>query len=433
MTEFTPTVAFSKRKVAPAANELPAERRAPREHFIPIRKADLVQLLLADPSLELHRRDLFAQFCRLLEATIHHQYHARLEALKNLYAPFDPDADPKPRGELTLDQRETQCTQLFDGVGELLAKANFRRLSAEELERALHSENEWGVEVQADLALFDRLEIYVRGDVVGSRHKRDWRRLGAVQEIPVPTFQRLALVFRLKKDAGLHTGYSPSSVVLKLFKNIPKSDVEMLLPGATVQMTMLDQGKIWLPTVSGLGLTVYKLMQGAAVAAFASLASSLAFLSLVGGAIGYGVKSFYNYLNTRDQYHLSLTRSLYFQNLDGNAGVLHRILDEAEEQEFREALLAWRLLSERGLLAATPRQLDEAVEQWLAARLGVQVDFEIEDALHKLEQWGLCRLLPGGRYHAVSLETALENLNRQWDDSFSPPSQTPPLRLYRAA
>ena len=42
------------------------------------------------------------------------------------------------------------------------------------------------------------------------------------------------------------------------------------------------------------------------------------------------------YPYTRDKYRLCLTRNLYYQNLDNNAGVLFRILEEAEEQELRQ-------------------------------------------------------------------------------------------------
>src|SRR5437868_3174186 len=50
------------------------------------------------------------------------------------------------------------------------------------------------------------------------------------------------------------------------------------------------------------------------------------------------------------------TRSLYFQTLDSNAGVLMRLLDEAEEQECRETLLAyfclWKYAPAQGWTAA---------------------------------------------------------------------------------
>ncbi len=62
---------------------------------------------------------------------------------------------------------------------------------------------------------------------------------------------------------------------------------------------------------------------------------------MLGVTCGYGVRSFYGYLQTKQKYQLNLTESLYYQNLDNNAGVISRLLDEAEEQENREAVLAY--------------------------------------------------------------------------------------------
>ena len=121
-------------------------------------------------------------------------------------------------------------------------------------------------------------------------------------------------------------------------------DLEMLLPGTRVQMSLVDRTKIVLPTLSGLSLTIWKLLTGAVAVAAGGMYDGLALCGLVGGSIGYGLRSFHGYLQTKQRYQLSLTESLYYQNLDNNAGVLMRLVDEAEEQENRETLLAWFFL-----------------------------------------------------------------------------------------
>lgn len=425
-----------KKTLAPSsvAREFPRdEAHRPLEHFIPIRKSDLVRILRNDPTLELHEREPFAHFCKLLEATLHHDFHSHLDELKDAYAPFDPDAEPKPREVLTLDQRETHAQKLFERFNELMTKANFRKLSAEELQYSLNTNNESGVQITANLEIFNRLDIYVRGDVIGKKANRSWLRFGKPKEVEICTYQRLAVMFRLKPGSDSKQPIDPSAVVLKLFKNIPKSDIEMLLPGTTVRMTLFDQGKIILPTVSGVIITLVKILQGAVALAFASLQGAIAFLALISGVFGYGLRSFFGYLNTRDKYHLNLTRSLYFQNLDSNAGVIHRLLDEAEEQEFREVVLAWWLLRQSGFAALTSEQLDRAAEAWLEQQLGLKVDFEVSDALAKLQRMGLCREMPGGKYRAVDLEAALVSLDRAWDSQFEFNQRTPTVPLRRAA
>ena len=50
------------------------------------------------------------------------------------------------------------------------------------------------------------------------------------------------------------------------------------------------------------------------------------------GGVGYSYKSWATYKSTKEKYSLNLTQSLYYQNLDNNAGVLTHLMDEAEEQ-----------------------------------------------------------------------------------------------------
>jgi hypothetical protein len=61
----------------------------------------------------------------------------------------------------------------------------------------------------------------------------------------------------------------------------------------------------------------------------------------------------------------TLADNLYFKNLDNNAGVLFHLINEAEEEDFKEAMLAYYfLLTDRHRLSQP--ELDDKVEQWLA-------------------------------------------------------------------
>ncbi len=85
-----------------------------REHFIPLRKNDLMDLLLRDKQLPAQEREPFRQFCRLVSATFHFEYLTKLEELKDAYAPFDPDADTKPCKPLHAEEPQggarTRCS-----------------------------------------------------------------------------------------------------------------------------------------------------------------------------------------------------------------------------------------------------------------------------------------------------------------------------------
>jgi hypothetical protein len=391
---------------------------AMQDHFIPLRPEELVRQLGDEPSVTIFEREQFRALCELVEATIHNDYRSRLTRLKADYSPFDPDDDSAGREQLADTERKNRCSQLFDDFGSLLTRANYRRLSREQIEQAIQSPSQTGVRLQLNLALFDRLEVYVRGNCELPQHSRSWRRLWKDEAATVPSYRRLAIIFRLRERSPFTDPLDTRWVVLKLFKDIPQEDIETLLPGANVCMGLFEQAKIVVPTISGVGLTVLKLLQGAAAVAFASVYGLIAFLGLVSGAIGYAVRSFFSYLRTREKHQLYLTRNLYYRNLDNNAGVIYHLLAEAEEQEFREIVLAWWLLWRGGLSGASAEQIDAAAEEWLKRRCDIQADFEIGDALEKLERLGLARR-NSDHWRAVSMEEALQTLDRAWDEQFA--------------
>ncbi len=384
------------------------------EHFIPLRRADLIDRIAKCLS-QIEHRQQFKQLSRMLEARFHFDYHSHLETLKQHYAPFDPDADTL-LGD-SSDETAKDESGFFENVISLLDRANYRRLSQEALEDALNAASDWGVKIAVDFDAFERLEVYVRGDSQMTRTRRSWKTRFRNRSYVVPVYKRLVIAFRLKQSDG--QAGDASRVYLKMFKDIPKVDVEMLLPATRVQMSLLDRGRIFLPTISGVVVTIYKVVKGAFALAFAGVYGILAFLGLVGGAIGYGVKSFMSYVRARDKYRLNLTTNLYYQNLDNNAGVLFRLIDEAEEQECREALLAyyllWQFADEAGW---TADKIDREAEFFLQEQTGLAIDFEVGDALAKLERLELVEKTPNETYRSVAIETALVRLDREWDNFF---------------
>jgi hypothetical protein len=397
-----------------ASRETGVAEYSDREQFIPVRKTDLVELLCRDWPLSAHERDHFRRFCRRLDATLHCEYHARLEHLKDAYAQFDPDSDTQPLLAPAAGKPEQEIEPLFTQFIALLERANFKRLSPSDMTAALERSSEWGINLEVDFDVFDRLEIFSRGDVIGQRSRRRWRKLMRVEQVDLPIYQRLVVILKLRERTGRSAHIDTDSVYIKIFKDIPKVDLEMLLPGTRIKLSLTDRGKIVLPTLSGVAITIWKIVQGAVTLALSS-AYSLTFLSLVGGTLGYGLKSFYGYLQTKQKYQLSLAESLYYQNLDNNAGALFRLLNEAEEQEFREAVLAYFfLLTKAGDAGWRREHLDDAIEEFLDESMHIKVDFEIGDAVDKLVRFQLLRESGDGLLHALPLREALMAIDRAW-------------------
>jgi Protein of unknown function (DUF3754) len=391
-----------------------------REHFIPIRKSDLVELLTRYPELPERDAELFYRLCQLLTATFHHEYHQQLERLKDAYAPFDPDADTRATQFPEPAQREEKLDHLFADFSSLMDRANFKHLTKEEYLRTSAGSTRWGLNMDVDFDVFDRLKVFVRGDSFISRSYRPWTRWFRTVTVELPAYRRLAVILKLRPHKRLGPNAPTNQVILKIFKDIPKLDMEMLLPGARLRMPGFQKGKLGASIASSIGLLGYKIGTDVGRVAWEGLAhhNPLALWGPLSIAASYGYRQYYGFAQTKQSYHLQLTRSLYYQSLDSNAGVFCRLLDEAEEQECREAFLGYFFLwREAGAEGWTAEHLDDRVEAYLEQETQLKIDFEIGDALAKLERLRLVERR-NDRITAVPIENALERLDDAWDNIF---------------
>jgi len=221
-----------------------------------------------------------------------------------------------------------------------------------------------------------------------------------------------------KNDRSLENRF----VYLKTFKNIPENDLEILLPGSKVRLTKLDRARILLPTLSGMAITIYKVARGVLVLSLAfTFNSLLGWIIVIGASGGYIFKSVLSYLRTKNKYQFGLTESLYLKNLDNNSSVIYRILNEAEEQELCEAILAYTFLWKHPSIAregVTQQELDQLVEKYLFQVTEVDVDFEVHDGLEKLARLGLARVDSKGRWTVSKIGNAMELLSQNWNELF---------------
>jgi hypothetical protein len=115
-------------------------------------------------------------------------------------------------------------------------------------------------------------------------------------------------------------------------------------------------------------------------------------------------------------YQKILTDNIYYRNVNNNAGIFDYIIGSAEDQECKEAFLAYYfLLVSHGSM--TESTLDQRIEDWLKRAFDVDIDFECDDALAKLDRIGLLRR-DGDQISVVPLDDALVRLDRQWDNFF---------------
>jgi len=408
------------------------------ERFIPFRKASIVTMCVDEvPAQE---RESFRAFVDLLASLLHHEFRTRLEVIKDTYHPFNPDSDTRSIVEPGPAERQAAQQRLVDELSALADDANFERISVDDLGRAFVEESLMKVRLEADFDDFEQIVFYRRGE--HTRREEVKQFLGLRRRTLEFTTYAKVLVYVKFQDAAHFEAkgkkiddlpFTPGSTIIKLFQNVPRADLEMLFPNAQVRMRPIDKLLIGVPAaVSGAIVIATKL-----IAAVIPVLLLLGFwvglrrepvelnqgqLVALGAALmafgGFVVRQFTKFKTRKIQFMKALSENLYFRNLDNDAGVFHHLLDAAEEEEVKEAVLAYHFLrTATGPLTAA--ELDGRIEEWFTRRWDASFDFEVDDGVAKLRRLRLVDDDGQGRLVAVRLDEAKCRLDEIWDDLFA--------------
>lgn len=401
--------------------------------FIPYRKHDIVEMCLEDNLLP-GQEENFRSLYHMLDSIFHFEFHRIIESLKDNYAPIDPDSDTRPY-ENASHPVDSNFVELLDG---LLEKANYERVTEDDLNQALNESSLFRIRLHVDFDDFSEVLLFCRGESVRQETVSSW--MGFFKKtVEFTNYERVVVYIRFREDYEKSKGQLPSckpgSTLLKLFQNVPKADLEMLFPNTRVRMRTIDKLLIGVPAVVSGGIVLTTKL-GASLVLLGSLlgfwlklstepvelnkTALIAILAGLGALGGYLWKQFNNFKNRKLRFMQALTQNLYFKNLDNNAGVFHRLSNEAEEEECKEAILAYYFLltSQKPL---SRKELDHKVENWLATQWNCAIDFEIDDALEKLLTLELVQE-SDGKLAAISIAAGIQKLDQRWDDYFIPPS-----------
>ncbi len=410
--------------------------RPKRARFIPFRKRDIVAMCLAEGALSGDDADAFGHCAALIAGLVHHEFHARLEALKDAYAPVAADADTRAIKTVDGARPPPHPRELVEALTAVLERANFEAVSREDLHRALIEESIFKVRLHVNYDDFAEVLVFKRGESRRAERMTSWfglrkRVLKFVNYDRVLVYVRFKDADHFKRRRSKRLLFVPGTVFIKLFQDIPKADVEMLFPNAEVRMKAIDKLAIGVPAlVSGAIIAITRLgavavLLGALLAFWLGwrkdevLLDDAALLGLAAGLFaigGYLWRQFSNFRNRKILFLKVLADNLYFKKLDTNAGVFHRLIDAAEEEECKEMLLGYHFL----LVAKGPvegAELDGRIEAWFREKWSCTLDFEFEDSLGKLVRFGLTEK-EGTAYRAVALAEARRRLDRRWDQLF---------------
>ncbi|RKZ64313.1 MAG: hypothetical protein DRR08_01125 [Candidatus Parabeggiatoa sp. nov. 2] len=450
----------------------------PLERFIPIGRQEIVADLLAAPHWSAEDKKQFEEFCQIFTALYHYKFQVHLEELKRCYTPFNPDTDIVTQREYSKEEKQQLSGSLVEEMRRLINNANYEELTNEALDDAMNTESFYGVSVAVDLEDFEKLIVYYRGSRTQVKHKRDWKTLFLTKiPIEIPIYQRMFMLLKFKPEdelaqervekwlaaekesegeaqpeaseeerlkaqekaakrklklekkarkqirksrQNLPDDITEDHVFLKLFKNIPRTDLDMLFPNQNVRFRLVDKIKLGLSGGSGGIFGIFSILSKILLTA---AISPLVLIGAFFGFIGMIVRQVMNVFTQRTKYMMTLSRNLYFHNLDNNFGVMNYLVDLAEEEEGKEAILAYYFLHINRDKNYNQEELDKEIESYIKEKYDISMDFEVEDGLRKLREEGILTENEG-ILKVLDLQEASVCLDKQWDNFFNPDKRT---------
>ncbi len=425
------------------------EQLSTKERFIPITRAALEDRILQTEREAGGDALLLQKAFGYLSVWRHHRYRERLTELKECYMPFSPDRDTIKVLQYGDDERDNKQRCLVRAVTALLERANYERISEDELSKILTHYSPHGLTLKVDVDEYEELLLYRRGaDVENMKRGGLWNWVMGRTEMKVPIYKRLFLLLKLKpreerlREIMVREGVSRAKaekllekyranipgdrsgdyIYLKVFKNIPQTDLQMLFPNTDVQLNLFD--KIKLGATAGGGAIGSIAGSATKLTAQAIFTNPIGAALAIGGLAGVIYKQVKDYISKRNKYMLKLAQRLYFHSLADNRGVLTLLVDRAGEEDVKEEMLLYYFLAVRPTLQRELDELKRQIEQYLSDHFAIFINFDLRDALDRLTADGLVYADNDGRLRSLSPQDACTQLQRLWETALEESAKT---------
>jgi hypothetical protein len=407
----------------------------PRDRFIPLRKTDLVGGLAAEGCLNDAEQVFLRQFARMLGAIFHYRYFEELDRLREAYSYFDPEIVPKrPANEI-----EAAYRTLSDEFVRVVTEANYVEIPHDEITRAFAEHALVRVKIKVPVQDYRDVRMFRRGHHKETIEVPSWFGLRRRPlEVDVyddvvlmvatrpqgasPAEPRKALSSARKSQQKIRAG----AVLFKYFRHIARGDLEALFPNVRVVMSVFDQFALGVPALVGgvpillkvaSTMTVLFVVAGFYLGLSGTMRDNdteqaLAALSGLFALGAFVMRQWGNFHRQSLIHQKRLTDNIYYRNINNNSGIFNYLIGEAEEQDWKEALLAYYgLMTSKAPL--TREALAARIEEMLVRVFDVQVAFDVGGGLARLKELDLVHD-SGGSISVPPLRDALASLEAEW-------------------
>ncbi len=258
-----------------------------------------------------------------VDAWVAYDAATQVSHLARLYHGYDPEQTfedfhvPPPLEQLNL---------LFETALPFFESAGFQQISWTEIQEASRSSTPHGVNLFVDPSWYQEMLVLGRGREKNTREHWPWWRFWRKQEYDFEVYNRIILMLKPDPAKFFDKDLDTDSVFLRLFRDVPVKDLEMILPGGKVKITLLDRALIYYPVFAGLGLLFYQILPQLMTNAFFAVGVYALFKWTVAMALGgWSWRSYSAYRGKMERYGMKLSKHLYLQTLDSNLGVFTRL------------------------------------------------------------------------------------------------------------
>ncbi|EEF49327.1 conserved hypothetical protein [Ricinus communis] len=211
--------------------------------------------------------------------------------------------------------------------------------------------------------------------------------------IQEPVFERLIVVYRrasTKTEKG-------RGIYVRQFQKIPMADMEIVLPEKkNPGLTPVDWVQFLVSAIVGLVAVISSIQ--------VHKADTRIIFVVLSSVIGYCAKIYSSYQQSLATYQTLITQLVYDKQLDSGRGTLLHLCDNVIQQEVKEVIISFFTLMQEG--KATRTDLDKRCEQLIANKFGESCNFEVDDAVEKLEKLGIVAEDTHGECSCVALKRA---------------------------
>ncbi|CAH2072806.1 unnamed protein product [Thlaspi arvense] len=256
--------------------------------------------------------------------------------------------------------------------------------------------NETGLSEQIDISIeTEKDSLYIERIRI-EKLKLSLSNLMKKITIQEPTFERIIVVYR--RVSGKRE--SERNIYVKHFKSIPMADMEIVLPEKkNPGLTPLDWVKFLVSAAIGLVTVVSSVsLKKTDIRVIAAILSTV---------VAYCVKTYFTFQRNLVDYQSLITRSVYDKQLDSGRGTLLHLCDEVIQQEVKEVIISFFMLIKQGR-PTSKEELDMQSEAFIKEEFNESCNFDVDDAVKKLEKLGLVSRDSEDKYRCVNMKEANE-------------------------